>query len=64
MQPYYRETFAYRPQDFPIAAEVWPSLVSLPIFPGMTSAEIERVIAVVRDIASAHSKTGRGVLTT
>jgi len=64
MQPYYRETFEYQPQDFPIAAGIWPTLISLPIFPGMTSAEIDRVIAVVRDIASTHSKRRRGVFAT
>lgn len=56
MQPYYRDTFGYEPADFPVAQSVWPQLVSLPIFPGMTPDEVERVISVVRELAAAHRR--------
>jgi dTDP-4-amino-4,6-dideoxygalactose transaminase len=59
MQPYYRDTYGYRPEQFPQAAATWPRLVSLPIFPGMTEAEINHVIASVKAIASEHRRGGR-----
>lgn len=56
MQPYYVETYGYNPADFPVAAAIWPRLVSLPIFPSMTDAEVDHVIAVVRDVARSPVK--------
>lgn len=50
MMPYYAERYGLRAEDFPTAASLWPRLVSLPIFAAMTDAEIDRVIAVVRQI--------------
>ncbi len=54
MQPYYRESYGYKPEQFPVAARLWPRLVSLPIFPGITPAEVEQVIDVVRSVANEN----------
>ena len=43
MHPYYRETYDYKPSDMPVAARLFPELISLPIFPSMTEAEISYV---------------------
>jgi dTDP-4-amino-4,6-dideoxygalactose transaminase len=51
LHPYYRETYGYEPTDFPEAAAVWPRLVSLPIFPGMTEGEKSQVVRAVREVA-------------
>lgn len=58
MQPYYVETYGYRPEDFPVAAGEWPRLVSLPIFPSMTAGEIACVADAVRDVARSHGRRG------
>jgi perosamine synthetase len=58
MQPYYRETYGYEAEQFPVAARTWPRLVSLPIFPGMTDAEVAQVIAVVRHVALKNRRGG------
>ena len=50
LQPYYREVYGYESKDFPIAAELWPELVSLPIYPDMSDEQCDRVVAVVRQI--------------
>lgn len=50
MMPYYRERFGLQPEDFPNAASQWPRLASLPIFAGMTEAELQEVIEAVREI--------------
>jgi dTDP-4-amino-4,6-dideoxygalactose transaminase len=58
LHPYYRGKFGYTPADFPNASAVFQRIISLPIYPGMTDGEIERVMDAVRGIVRAHS-TGR-----
>jgi perosamine synthetase len=50
LQPFYRQTFGYRPEHFPVATAEWQRLVSLPIFPSMTEEEIEYVATKVRSL--------------
>jgi perosamine synthetase len=48
MQPYYRQTYGYVPEQFPVAAGLWPRLVTLPLFPDMTDDEITYVTDSIR----------------
>jgi perosamine synthetase len=57
LHAYYEETFRWRPEDFPVATEVWERLVSLPIFPDMREEEVEHVVASVKSICLAHRKS-------
>ncbi len=50
---YYRERFGYKPGDFPHAERIGAAIVSLPLFPTMTTAEQDRVIAAMRDVFKA-----------
>jgi len=50
---YYRERFGFKPGDFPHAERVGASITSLPLFPTMTSAEQDRVVAAMRDVFQA-----------
>jgi dTDP-4-amino-4,6-dideoxygalactose transaminase len=56
LHPYYRETFGWTPEDFPVATAVWERLVSLPIFPGMREEELAHVVNTVRDICARRRK--------
>jgi dTDP-4-amino-4,6-dideoxygalactose transaminase len=56
LHPYYQETFGWRAEDLPVATSVWQRLVSLPIFPGMRTDELEYVVNTVRDICAANSR--------
>jgi dTDP-4-amino-4,6-dideoxygalactose transaminase len=56
LHPFYRDAFGYKPQDFPVASEAYERLVSLPIFPGMTEGQIERVIDAVRNVAKRYRR--------
>lgn len=47
LYPYYRETFHFQPGDFPHAENVCERIVSLPLFPGMTDSEHDRVLDVM-----------------
>jgi perosamine synthetase len=57
MHPYYRETYGYVPEDLPVAARVYPQLISLPIFPGMTENEVAYVADSVRQIVAGNLAT-------
>ncbi len=50
MQPYYREVYGYAPELFPVAASLWPRLVTLPLFPDMTLDEVGLVADAIRDM--------------
>ena len=43
LHPYYRRRWGYAPGDFPVAAEEYERVVSLPLWPGMSVTDIERV---------------------
>ena len=55
MQPYYRDTYGLTPDAFPVARSLWPRLVSLPIFPGMTRDEITTVADAIRSVHDANA---------
>ncbi|HTY42071.1 MAG TPA: DegT/DnrJ/EryC1/StrS family aminotransferase [Thermoanaerobaculia bacterium] len=54
LHPYYENGFGWRPEDLPVATEVWPRLLSLPLFPGMTDEEVAHVVETVMDVCRAH----------
>lgn len=56
LHPLYQKRFGWREEHMPQATKVWPKLVSLPIFPSMTSREMEQVASVVKNLCRAHSK--------
>ncbi len=49
-QPYYRDRFGLRPQDFPVADAAFERLVSLPLYTRMALHDIEDVIEAVRRV--------------
>jgi perosamine synthetase len=54
LHPFYRDTFGYKPEDFPNATSEFQRIISLPIFPGMRDDQIERVIDAVRSTAEEY----------
>lgn len=50
LQPYWRDRYGLAPADFPVADDRFRRIVSLPIYPAMTDAEVARVIAAVRGL--------------
>jgi perosamine synthetase len=53
LHPYYRQTYGYRPTDFPVAYREYQRVVSLPIYSRMTDEDVDRVIdAVIRIVAA------------
>lgn len=54
--PYYRTLYHLEEQDFPHAVDTFSRSISLPIWPGMTEAQVQRVIDGV--ITAVHSVKG------
>ncbi|WP_374338297.1 DegT/DnrJ/EryC1/StrS family aminotransferase [Leeia sp.] len=50
LQPYWRDTYALKPEDFPHALQVYQGAFSLPLYTRMSDADVERVIAALRGI--------------
>jgi dTDP-4-amino-4,6-dideoxygalactose transaminase len=53
--PYYRNRYGLREEDFPETMKSFRSVISLPIWPGMTNAQTERVITVVKSLAIQYT---------
>ncbi len=56
LHPYYRETYGYRPQDYPVAYAEYLREISLPIYSKMSDEDVNDVITAVRTIVAAHRR--------
>jgi dTDP-4-amino-4,6-dideoxygalactose transaminase len=54
--PFYRDTFGYRPEDFPNTSAVFERIISLPIYPKLTEADAHRVIDTVKKLVRQHRR--------
>jgi dTDP-4-amino-4,6-dideoxygalactose transaminase len=52
---YYRERFGLRREAYPVAADIGDRTVSLPLWPAMTDAEVDRSAATLRETLSEVS---------
>lgn len=51
LHPYYRETYGYQPDDFPMAYQEYQKEISLPIYSKMSLSDVEYVIETVLSLA-------------
>jgi len=58
LQPYYRERFGYREGMLPVTERVSQSTLALPFHTNMREAEVERVVAALRDAVLASGRDG------
>ena len=56
LHPHYRNTYGYKPKNFPNASAVFERTVSLPIYPKMTEVDVQDVIGAVRNIVRQHQR--------
>ncbi len=50
IQPYWRDTYSLKPDDFPCTLAAYKGAVSLPLYTKMTEADQQRVIQAVKEI--------------
>jgi dTDP-4-amino-4,6-dideoxygalactose transaminase len=60
LHPYYQDEFGWTAAQLPMSTREWPRLISLPLFPGMTAAELTHVITSVAAICQL-ARAGAGV---
>jgi len=56
LHPYWRDCYGFKPEDFPIALDVYRRAVSLPIYPRMSDEDVARVISAVRTILTENPR--------
>ena len=49
IMPYYRDLYDLRPEQFPHALDAYSRSLSLPIYPGLTNDQVDRVIRAVEN---------------
>jgi dTDP-4-amino-4,6-dideoxygalactose transaminase len=52
LHPYYRDTFGFREDDYPVAERAYERIVSLPLYPKMTRQHVDDVVEAVRRVIS------------
>jgi dTDP-4-amino-4,6-dideoxygalactose transaminase len=57
LHPYYAQTYAYKPGDFPKAEDAFSRCLSLPIYPSLSDDEVDRVIRTVEHLVRTHRHT-------
>lgn len=50
LQPWWQQRYGYTKADFPLASAWADSTLSLPLFPTMTDADVQRVITAVQEV--------------
>jgi len=56
LHPFYARQFGYRPGDLPCAEALYSRLISLPLYPAMSEADVADVIQAVGDVARAFRR--------
>ena len=55
LHPYWKNRYGFSAEDFPASLSFYQSCVSLPIYPGMTDANVDTVTNAAREILSVHA---------
>jgi dTDP-4-amino-4,6-dideoxygalactose transaminase len=56
LQPYWRERYNLKPEQFPVSTMLFQRIVSLPIYTLMTDDDVNRVIGAARDIFGRYAR--------
>jgi perosamine synthetase len=57
MHPYYRDTYGFASQDLPIAASLYPEIITLPLFPDMSEGNVCQVCDAIKDVVRSNRRT-------
>jgi dTDP-4-amino-4,6-dideoxygalactose transaminase len=56
LHPYYRNKYGYTPGLFPVALSAYEGLISLPLHPGLSDADVQDVCEAVLDVLHCHRR--------
>ncbi len=60
IMPYYKNRYGYKPEDFPNTMEVFKTVISLPIYPGLKEEDYRRVAETVAGIGKSNYRRTSG----
>src|SRR5205814_9968080 len=55
LHPYYRDRFGYKGGEFPIAEAAYESLISLPMFHGMSDEDVKDVVRAMEKVVPHYA---------
>ena len=56
MHPYYREKYSYQPEQLPVAASLYPEIITLPLFPDLSEEQIRFVCNTLKSVLARNVK--------
>ncbi len=56
LHPYYRDKYALKPKDLPVALSNYERILSIPLHPRLSDADVADVAGAVLDIVATHRK--------
>lgn len=56
LHPYYKRTYGFSSDDFPVASAAYERIISLPIYPKMTESDVHRVIEIVEHLVREYRR--------
>jgi perosamine synthetase len=56
MHPYYRDKYSYASDDLPVAASLYPEIITLPLFPDMTEEQVGFVCNTLKSVLAQNLK--------
>lgn len=62
MHPYYRDTFGFQPEDFPVARQEYERIISLPIYPSLTDGQVRRVVCAIKAVIRSNRAVTESVV--
>ena len=60
LHPYYRQHLGCGPEDYPCASAIYPELITLPLYPELTAADIEYICWNLKEIIARSRVTVLG----
>jgi UDP-4-amino-4,6-dideoxy-N-acetyl-beta-L-altrosamine transaminase len=57
IQPYYRDRYNFKEDDFPVSYNLFKRVVSLPIYPKMTGENVRQVVRAIKNIIVKNKKS-------
>lgn len=56
IMPYYKNKYGFKPEDFPNAMNFYLNTISLPVYPGLKTEEVQYVIEKIKEIGKKYYK--------
>jgi len=56
VHPYYRDRYGFEPEDFPVTYDAYQRIISLPLHPRLTDADVDDVTEAVGDVVTRYRR--------